>query len=414
MPIPSLHRSVWILAAGRLLSQIGTGFTLFYMPIFFVNEVGLTATLVGIGLGSGQVAGILGRFLGGTFADSPSWGRRRTLLLSAAISALADVFLTLTYNFPMLLVGNLVMGLGVGLYWPATEAAVADLTTPQQRNEAFAITRLADSIGLNVGVILGGVLISTTGNYRALFMIDGVSFLVFFAVIYFAIAETYSFKTQRDRPSMREGWTVALRDRCLLVYLPVNALFTIFVAQTQSTLPLYFRNHIPAAGTGSGFSPEIISRLFAWHIIAATLLQLPIVRLLNRFTRARVLMFSLLLWASGFICVWMTGVTSELPIAWATVALTVLALALVSFTPSASALIAELAPESLRGVYLSIGSQCWAFGYLVGPPLGGWALDQTRAIANGFWLTAAASTAFGVLMLRYLDRLMVTRQPISE
>ena len=45
--IPQFSFAVWILAAGRLLSEIGTGFTLFYAPIFFVNQVGISATLVG-------------------------------------------------------------------------------------------------------------------------------------------------------------------------------------------------------------------------------------------------------------------------------------------------------------------------------------------------------------------------------
>jgi len=60
--LPQLDYQVWILAAGRLLSQIGTGFTLFYAPIFFVNQVGLSATAVGIGLGSASVSGIMGEF----------------------------------------------------------------------------------------------------------------------------------------------------------------------------------------------------------------------------------------------------------------------------------------------------------------------------------------------------------------
>ena len=66
--LPQLNPQVWILASGRLLSQIGTGFTLFYAPIFFVNQVGLSATAVGIGIGSGQISGIIGRILGGSFS----------------------------------------------------------------------------------------------------------------------------------------------------------------------------------------------------------------------------------------------------------------------------------------------------------------------------------------------------------
>jgi MFS family permease len=87
---------VWILATGRFLSEIGTGFTLFYAPIFFVNQVGLSSTLVGMALGSGSVSGVAGRFLGGQLSDSPNWGRRKTLLASAAISVLADVVLSLS------------------------------------------------------------------------------------------------------------------------------------------------------------------------------------------------------------------------------------------------------------------------------------------------------------------------------
>ena len=105
---------VWVLAAGRLLSEIGTGFTLFYAPIFFVNEVGLSSTLVGVALGSGSVSGVVGRFLGGQGVDSPSWGRRKILLPSAAVSVLADIALALSFNFPSLVLGNLLMGFGVG------------------------------------------------------------------------------------------------------------------------------------------------------------------------------------------------------------------------------------------------------------------------------------------------------------
>lgn len=149
--LPRLQHQVWLLALGRLLSQVGTGFTLFYAPIFFVNQVGLSATAVGIGIGSASISGVIGRALGGTFADSKFWGRRRTLLLSAMISAIASFALAIAHDFPTFVLGNLLMGLGTGIYWPATEAVVADLTTPDQRNEAYSITRLSDALGLGIG-----------------------------------------------------------------------------------------------------------------------------------------------------------------------------------------------------------------------------------------------------------------------
>jgi MFS family permease len=409
---PNLNPKIWILAIGRLLSEIGTGFILFYAPIFFVNVVGLSATAVGIALGSGSIAGVLGRFLGGSFVDSPWWGRRRTLLLSAVVSAVADLVLALTDDFPTLVAGNLLMGLGIGLYWPATEAAVADLTTLEQRNEAFAITRLADSLGLGIGVVLGGAFIAIGGNYRALFLVDSLSFILFFALIYGAIAETYQFHEQPPKPN--QGWITALGDRRLMIYIIVNILFTTYLSQIQSTLPLYFKNFVALEGNTRGFSPTLISAIFTWHIVCAALFQLPVARFLNRFSYIQALIISLLLWGIGFILVWVTGTVPAHALVSAILALGVLAIAMVTYTPSASALVVELSPPSLRGVYFSINSQCWAIGYLIGPPLGGWALDQSPAIAARFWLGAAASIGFGIPILLYLDQMLPPRQRLKR
>src|SRR4028118_1504493 len=105
--MPQLNHQVWILAFGRFLSEVGTGFTLFYAPIFFVNHVGLSATAVGFALGSASISGVVGRVLGGSFSDSRFWGRRKTLLLSAAISAIASLVLASANNFSILVIGNL-------------------------------------------------------------------------------------------------------------------------------------------------------------------------------------------------------------------------------------------------------------------------------------------------------------------
>ncbi|MEM9503848.1 MAG: MFS transporter [Cyanobacteria bacterium P01_E01_bin.43] len=404
---PQLDRRVWLLAAGRLLSQIGIGFVLFYAPIFFVNQVGLSATQVGLGVGSQALSGLVGRFVGGSMTDSRRWGRRQTLLLSALISALADGVFLLSNGFPIFIAGNLLMGLGVGLYWPSTEAVVADITPATERNEAFALVRLADSVGLGLGVILGGVLISTTQRYRLLFVVDGVSFLLFFGLIYWAIAETRP-EQPGDR-SFWQGWTVALKDSILWVYVAVNILLTGYIAQIQSTLPVYLNQFVPT-GEAVGFSEATLSILFTGHVILTALCQLPIARLLKPLAQPRALMISTVLWGVGFALVWATGtgLFSRASVG-AALALAVMAIATTAYTPIASSFVAMLAPETLRGVYLSINSMCWALGYFVAPPLGGWALDQSPQMAHSFWLLAAASIVPVLAILAYLDRQVSTR-----
>jgi MFS family permease len=406
--LPRLPHQVWILAAGRFLSQSGTGFTLFYAPIFFVDRVGLSATAVGIGLGSGSVSGIFGRVLGGSFCDSKFWGRRRTLLLAAMISAAASFMLAATHDFAGLVAGNLLMGLGVGLYWPPTETMVADLTEGEQRQEAFALTRLADNLGLQVGIIFGGVLIAVTGNYRSLFIIDGISFIVLFAVVAIAISETYkpSAATDASPKNLKNGWMVALNDRTLLVYASVNILFTLYISQIQTTMPLYFSKFVPVGTSGEGFSTGTITVLFAFSTFLTVALQLPILKALRLFSHPKALMISALLWGMGFIAIGLTGMATTGNLLLAVLGLSFLSVATVAYTPFASALVVDLAPESLRGVYLAVNSQCWAIGYLIGPPLGGLALDQGKWGADNFWLGLALSVIVAVVILQKLDRML--------
>ena len=400
--MPRLDHRVWILFTGRLLSQFGTGFTLFYAPIFFVNQVGLSATAVGIGIGSGSITGIAGRILGGSFSDSRRCGRRKTLLLSAAVSAIACFVLAAATNLPVFVIGNLLLGFGVGLYWPATEAVIADITTADQRNEAYALTRLADNLGLGLGVILGGILVNATGAYRSLFIIDGISFAIFLGIIWGAIAET--LHPDHAAPKFVKGWGIALHDRPLLIYAIVNVLFTTYLAQIQSAMPLYFTNFAPPGGRA--IAPQMISAIFSWHVVLAAITQLPIARWLNRFRHVQALTLSAFTFAIGFGLVWLSGTIAWGHLIWAILSLSVLAIASVAYTPIASAFVVSLAPDALRGVYLSVNSLCWAIGYLIGPAIGGWAMDQPHEVADRFWLATAFSVIAIVLTLRHLDRLL--------
>jgi MFS family permease len=397
--MPKLPRQIWILALGRLLSEIGSGFTIFYAPIFFVQQVGLSATSVGLALGSASISGVAGRIISGTYADR--WGRKPMLLLSTFVLAIACFIFAATNDLTTLVIGCLVQGMGLGLYWPANEAIVADLSEGEERRLAYAVTRLADNVGMGLGIIAGGIVISSNGGYRTLFIVDGISFCCFFLTILLAIQET--LRSSKNTGRVMGGYFTALRDRRLLIYVLVNIILTVYISQTQSTLPLYFSNFVPQ-DNARGFAPQVISTLFTGHLLATIALQLPILKLLSRASHVRSLMISGGFWAIGFAGIFLTGSSNVYPLWWASLGLGFFALAIVAYTPTASALIADLAPASLRGVYTSINSLCWAVGYAIGPPLGGWALDRSPQFAHNFWLGLAATVPLVWVILWGLGR----------
>ena len=401
---PQLNPQVWILAIGRFLSEVGTGFTLFYAPIFFVNQLGFSSTSVGLALGSASISGVIGRIMAGSFCDSEFWGRRRTMLLAAAIGAIASLILAATTNFYTLVTANLLMGIAIGLYGPANDAAISDLTAAEQYRETYALIKFIDNIGLEIGIILSGVLIGITGAYRTLFVINASAYIVLFALIYTLFIETY--KPQSTTAiSLKDSWLLALSDRRLLVFVVVNILFTTYYSELTSILPLYFKN-VCLTVSGQGFSETTISTLFSWHIALAIVLQLPSAHILKRFSQAHTLMFSALMWALGFGVIWVMSITSGGQIVWAILALEILAIATICFIPAAASLVKDLAPPSQRGVYFSINSLCWAVGYFIGPLLGGWVLDQPNQVADNFWICLACSVVVTLVVLQHLHRIL--------
>jgi MFS family permease len=228
--------------------------------------------------------------------------------------------------------------------------------------------------------------------------------------VYAKLRETRHFDEQHSQPVL-QGWNAALSDRLLLVYVSVNVLFTTYIAQVDNTMPLYFANFV-LGKTLKGLSPTTISGLFAWYIFLVALCQLPAVRALNSLSRVRALMISIVFWGAGFLLVWSAGVTTHGQQILAIFALSVIAIAHVTYSPFATAFVAEIAPESLRGIYLAINAQCWGVGFFVGSFVGGLALDNQKVAshtitsgftANNLWLAAAASTLVGFVILKTLD-----------
>lgn len=403
--LPNLKREIWILAAGQLLLYIGQGFTLVYASIYFVNQLGFSPTQVGLALSSGGISGALGRFWAGNAVESNSLGRRGTLILAAVISALACFFLVFANHFWILIAGNLLIGLGTGLYWPATSAVTTDLTTTENRTEAFAVTRLVDNLGLGLGALLAGQYLAMSGSYSILFIVKGITYLSFAVVIYLSIAETR--QPQSNPENLFKNWWQALSDRTLITYLVANLFFTTYTAQLSSTLPLYLANFVPGGNGEGGFSAQWISYFFVWHAALKIMLQLPITRQVKSLNHVNVLLMALGLWCGGLLLIWVTGITPEKAVFFAVAAFSLIAMAEILYAPASSSLVGEIAPVNSRGIYFSLESQCWAIGFIIGPTVGGWALDNHDTWGNSFWLVLIATAAMAGVILVLLRWLVI-------
>jgi MFS family permease len=310
------------------------------------------------------------------------------------------------------------MGLSAGCYWTAADAAVVDVTTPEQRHKAFAVLVLADSLGGGLGILGGGELLCLVDQTQTLFLVGSLILLVFLILIQIAVVETR--QDSLEHTNTLQGFVVALNDRSLRLFVLVNVLFTTYIALVNITLPLYFTTITAAnaeATAEAGASLGSVANLFAWcYVSIGAILQLPLVQVLGSLMRVQVLMISMLLWGVGFFLVWATGIAASIQVICLIASLSVLSIASAIYKPFAPVIVAELAPESLRGAYLAISYQCWSIGYFIGPILGGWAIDQSRTTAHNSWMVAVVSTISGLIVLHLLNQSKISNSsaPITK
>lgn len=404
--LPDLQREIWILVAGQLFLYIGQGFTLVYASIFFVNQLGFSPTQVGLALSFSGFSGIFARFFAGSAIDSRALGRRGTLLLASVFCAIASLCLAYATTFNLLITGNLLMGIGVSLYWPATLAVIADLSTDDNRSEAYAMSQLSNNLGMGLGALLAGQYMAWQGSYRALFLAKGGVYLLFGLVIWWAITETRQHETTLKQVAV--NWGAALHDRTLVTFLLANTFFAIYGAQLSSTLPLYLADFIPGGNTEVGFSEQTISYLFFWHALIKIVGQLPVVRWLKGVDYVSILLVTLVAWGGAAALFWLTGNVENNALAIVLVGFFLVAIAEILYGPAASALVGEISPPEQRGIYFSLESECWAVGFLVGPAMGGWALDHPASWGANLWLVLVVSTGLpGAILINLKQQLSV-------
>ncbi|MAR52571.1 MAG: MFS transporter, partial [Propionibacteriaceae bacterium] len=106
----------------RLLASFGAGGVIYLTPIVF-HQASFSAGQVGQGLAASALIGTVARLLSGVLLDrglTCSWPVRA----AALFALMADLVLFQATGFNGYLVGQLLIGVAAGLYFPAIELAV--------------------------------------------------------------------------------------------------------------------------------------------------------------------------------------------------------------------------------------------------------------------------------------------------
>lgn len=383
------------LALIRLVSSLGAGGVLYLTPLVF-HQASLSPSRVTLGVALAALAGTLGRLLSGLLLDR---GRSCSLPVLLAIGAAlaGDGRLLGAGSFPGYLQGQLLMGMAMGLYWPAIELAVplscASGTAPVPSARGYALARSADAAGIATGALIGAVLAGGRG-LRGIYLVD-MACLAAMALL----LVLRPLPRPAQRPSAGDGVAAPWRSWLtpLLPLLGITLVATALPALMQSVLPL----DLVRGGLERAAMPERLGALLVGlQLGLLVLIQWPVGQALARRRVAVGLRLSLLCSALGTLLlagsallgqgIWLV-LLAQLP----------LALGQAAFLPIATEAVIEVTPGAHQGLAMALFSQCFAISAFGAPLLAGLALERQGHGAL-LWLAMAGLCLLALALVNRL------------
>jgi len=381
-----LPRAFWGLMTGVGLARLGF-FAVPFLTFWLVadrqfSQAQAAAIMTAFGLGW-----TLSMPLGGWLADR--LGRRAVIIASAFGAALAYLVLGGVHGLLWTAVAAFATGCTFDLYRPAVQAGISDTVQGEHRGRALSLLYLVMNISRCVACVLGGLLAERA--FGALFAVNAAVNVVFGLVALRVLREPGRPTVARERAP---GFGTALRDRSLLGFTAITAIFYAVHMQSMISLPMVFSE--------AGASPLQYGLLLALDPLVVVAVQLLMQHWLLRTPSLLVCAIGVAMVGVGLA---LTGMGTSM--GWYTATIPLWVAGEVAFLTAAPGVVATIAPEHLRGVYFGVwgGTQGLA---AVAAPL----LASLLAGEDAIWLSGAVAGMLAAVACVFLRVRLLRLLPV--
>ena len=184
-PLKTIQRWLWVLSTGGTLLD---GFVIFVLGVampLIIAQFHLRPDMVGL-IGASLVFGaVFGAGLGGPMADH--LGRKKLMLADMTIIGAGAATSALANGSAMLFVGQLLVGVGVGIDFPASSSYVSEVLPKRSRARMMVATIACQSVGMLFAALIALVLLKNAHSvqiWRVFLATEAVIALLFFCCAY--------------------------------------------------------------------------------------------------------------------------------------------------------------------------------------------------------------------------------------
>jgi MFS family permease len=355
-----------LLWSGTLINRLGR-FVIPFLTLYLADQRGIPVSQAALMVSLFGAGSFLSQLAGGELTDR--LGRRPVMLMSFLITPIFMITLGLARNLPLIAICTLIVGFFTDLYRPAVGAAIADLVPPESRTRAYGYHYWAINFGAAVAPLLAGLVAGY--SYLILFIGDALTTAIFGLIVFFGIRETRPAEVrQTAHPSLNERISQLKHEPILLFFSFLTLFFAMIYVQGNVTLPLDMQSH--------GLGPQQYGTAIAVNGFLIILVTIPFSNMAARWPRFETIAASAALLGLGY---GFTALATDLPLFAVSVA--IWTLGEIGVTSVAPAIIADLSPMELRGLYQGIFGAAWGLAFFIGPLAGGWTYENLGS--NVLW-----------------------------
>ncbi len=179
----------------NFIDRFHIGFILFALPLFILEVLDLDPSMRGIALAIFGLPFIILQYPFGKLSDK--YGRYIPLILGSIGYGIILSFTGMigSLKFTYLVIALFVLGSFSGITAPPNMALVADIVKTEDRAMGMSFFNLAGNLGIVLGPVIGGIILSNS-NYIRTFMWMGI--LEFLVVIVGIVLLRFRFKKEKD------------------------------------------------------------------------------------------------------------------------------------------------------------------------------------------------------------------------
>ena len=365
----------------RFFASFGAGGVIYLTSLVF-NNIGFSATEIGLGFTISAIIGTLTRFITGNYLNKK--GKiKYPLIISSMMNIAAGIFLIIAKDIYFYIIGQALIGAAAGIYWPSAEFVVPYFCPPIDTRKAYALVRSSEALGIFSGVFVGGYM-NNFLYYKSIFLNDIFCMMIIITLILKNKSsikntlENYQKKVSDPIQSDHGKWN----KNAIIIILSI-VLITTSLALIQVTLPL----DLVKGGVYRGsINEKFISFIISFQLILLLFLQWPIGSWISKKGRLFGLKFSLINFAFASFLLFISSYLNITSFYFLFIAIILISLGTSSFLPSSTDVVFSIAPSNKKGYALALLSQCFAMGYFIGPFISGWVLDLF-GYASIIWVT---------------------------